>query len=104
MTEWMPGDVALCVDARDPAPEYGDWPPLRSGARYTVTAVGVRRVPAITCTGHGTGHTTLRLLELRNSANWFDGAFDARRFVKQPPLLTETEETARCDLDEEIAR
>lgn len=87
MTDWQPGDVALCVDDSG-WPAYGIECELRAGHRYTVTRVYMERGES----PYGSGEIlALELLELKNRETPLFG-FDARRFIKQPSLVIESEE------------
>lgn len=90
MSGWQPGDVALCVDDR--VVSGSDWRcPLLAGRSYTVTATHI--VDGISPYGEGF-HLILQLLEASNPPLHLgepDG-FDARRFIKQPSLVIESEE------------
>lgn len=96
MTDWQPGDVALCVDDRHPKPGYLPWPPIVAGKAYTVLKVVMASTAAYGPKGiTPVGSLVLRLIELRNPSDIDDG-FDARRFIKQPSLVTDAEtETER---------
>lgn len=86
MSEWNVGDIAICVDDRDP-PGWEGWCPLKHGHAYTVIAVVM--AAAVSPFSRDT-HQSLRLLEVRNGIHPLD-CFDARRFVKRRSLLEEEE-------------
>lgn len=90
MTQWNPGDIALCVDARDVHYALG----LKEGNTYTVTVVCEQT--AISPYSKGK-MLTLFLLEHKNPDS--NMGFDARRFIKQPSLLIEEERSTSRDLE-----
>lgn len=94
MSDWKPGDVALCVDDRDPK-GYRDWCPLRAGRTYTV--VGVFEAVGATPITRNSRHLCLRLLEQRNETARHDG-FAASRFKK---LVTEEETFSAAPIEKE---
>mgnify|MGYP001609171168 FL=1 len=86
--DWQVGDVAMCVDDDDPCKGLSDppWGEIVEGQRYTVIKVTPCAVLSYTISGQMKGHLTLLLLEVKNRSNSAIG-FDARRFVKQQPLV-----------------
>jgi len=94
MTNWEPGDTALCVNAK-PAVSTHDCR-LKEGREYMV--IGVHYHPpdlTVTPFGKGCGET-LELLGVPNPGDRFENAYDVRRFVKQRPLITKDEVEEEC--------
>lgn len=108
-SNWQPGDRAVCVDDRWHEEEFyylncdTKLPTgLRAGNEYTVIEVMedfAFWADDITPIGHET-EISLRLLEARCPSD--DGFYEAARFRKLPPLISQEETESICELKERV--
>lgn len=88
MTDWQPGDVAICINntAYD-----GGVMDIKIGREYVVIEVFVGDGAFEAGDSYDDEGLCLRLLGVVNSYNPDHDGFDERRFEKKPPLVKETE-------------
>lgn len=97
MTDWQPGDVALCVDDRW-FDAYNN--PLEQGREYTVIESIYHDDWGFNPDGSDSdGAHVLVLLEVKNYTAPPIFGFCQSRFVKQKPLIDEEKEKREAGLD-----
>lgn len=94
--DWKPGDVVVCVDAKDYS--HGEFLPLplRVGDMYTVIQLAQRNKIAYTPLGIVSTGVVLVLLEVKNHDST-TGGFCASRFKKQPSLVIEADQSMELE-------